>query len=159
MSFGRSMLTFMARVISLPPSRRRSWTPAGQRAFYVASAVKTICRPALVLRAERFTLGCSNQIPGAVAMTHATETTHGPARPPLVMAMDLGRGQWRLGFTIGAGQRPRSRTMFLAILFHAMINTSYNLFPNEGSHYNPVVLAATSTLMVAPILLWRDRPA
>jgi len=27
------------------------------------------------------------------------------------MAMDLGRGQWRLGFTIGAGQRPRSRTI------------------------------------------------
>jgi transposase len=27
------------------------------------------------------------------------------------MAMDLGRGQWRLGFVIGAGQRPRSRTI------------------------------------------------
>src|SRR2546422_11353207 len=46
-----------------------------------------------------------------MAMTHATETTYGPTRPTLVMAMDLGRGQWRLGFTIGAGQRPRSRTI------------------------------------------------
>jgi transposase len=27
------------------------------------------------------------------------------------MAMDLGRGQWRLGFAIGAGQRPRNRTI------------------------------------------------
>lgn len=42
-------------------------------------------------------------------MTHAAERTDGSARPTLVMAMDLGRGQWRLGFTIGAGQRPRSR--------------------------------------------------
>jgi hypothetical protein len=44
-------------------------------------------------------------------MTHATETVNGPAGPTLVMAMDLGRGQWRLGFAIGAGQRPRSRTI------------------------------------------------
>jgi len=44
-------------------------------------------------------------------MTHATETVKGPTRPTLAMAMDLGRGQWRLGFTIGAGQRPRSRTI------------------------------------------------
>jgi transposase len=44
-------------------------------------------------------------------MTYAMETTHGAARPTLAMAMDLGRGQWRLGFTIGAGQRPRSRTI------------------------------------------------
>jgi transposase len=44
-------------------------------------------------------------------MTHAIETVSGAARPTLVMAMDLGRGQWRLGFTIGAGQRPRSRTI------------------------------------------------
>jgi hypothetical protein len=43
-------------------------------------------------------------------MTQATETMNGAARPTLVMAMDLGRGQWRLGFAIGAGQRPRSRT-------------------------------------------------
>jgi hypothetical protein len=37
-------------------------------------------------------------------MTHATETVNGPARPALVMAMDLGRGQWRLGFAIGAAR-------------------------------------------------------
>jgi hypothetical protein len=39
-------------------------------------------------------------------MTEATETMNGPVRPTLVMAMDLGRGQCRLGFAIGAGQRP-----------------------------------------------------
>jgi uncharacterized protein len=34
------------------------------------------------------------------------------------------------------------RSLFLAILFHATINTAYSLFPNGGSHYNPAVTAA-----------------
>jgi transposase len=46
-------------------------------------------------------------------MTHATDQhrTDGSAAAPLVMAIDLGRAQWRLGFAIGAGHRPRTRTM------------------------------------------------
>jgi transposase len=44
-------------------------------------------------------------------MRHATDSTQEQVGPTLVMAMHLGRGQWRLGFTIGAGQRPRSRTI------------------------------------------------
>lgn len=39
------------------------------------------------------------------------------------------------------------KSLFLAILFHAMINTSYSLFPNGGSHYNPAVLASAVLLM------------
>jgi uncharacterized protein len=34
------------------------------------------------------------------------------------------------------------RSLFLAILFHATINTAYSLFPDGGSHYNPAVTAA-----------------
>src|SRR6202035_4350159 len=29
----------------------------------------------------------------------------------LLMSMDLGRRQWKLGFTTGVGQRPRQRTL------------------------------------------------
>ena len=39
------------------------------------------------------------------------------------------------------------RSLFLAVLFHAMINTSYNLFPNAGSPYNPGVVAAAVLIM------------
>lgn len=34
-----------------------------------------------------------------------------PGATPLLMAMELGRHEWRLGFTIGVGQRPRRRTL------------------------------------------------
>jgi membrane protease YdiL (CAAX protease family) len=34
------------------------------------------------------------------------------------------------------------QSLFSAILFHAMINTSYSLFPNQGSHYDPIIAAA-----------------
>jgi len=34
------------------------------------------------------------------------------------------------------------RSLFLAVVFHAMINTSLRLFPNDGSHYDPPVTAA-----------------
>jgi len=46
-------------------------------------------------------------------MTHATalDGVRGEAGVTLVMAMDLGRGSWRLGFTIGAGPRPRIRML------------------------------------------------
>jgi uncharacterized protein len=48
----------------------------------------------------------------------------------------------------------------LAVLFHAMINVTYSLFPNAGSHYNPSVVAIALTLMsfvVLPGLLVRRR--
>ena len=41
------------------------------------------------------------------------------------------------------------RSLFLAIIFHAMINISYSLFPNSGSHYNPIVLASVLMPIVA----------
>jgi CAAX protease family protein len=33
------------------------------------------------------------------------------------------------------------RSLFLAILFHATINTTYSLFPNGGSAYDPAIMA------------------
>jgi uncharacterized protein len=39
------------------------------------------------------------------------------------------------------------RSLLLAILFHAMINTAYSLFPDGGSHYNPAVTAAAVLLL------------
>jgi hypothetical protein len=41
------------------------------------------------------------------------------------------------------------RSLFLATVFHAMINTSFTLFPNGGSHYNPSVTAAALIVMAA----------
>lgn len=43
------------------------------------------------------------------------------------------------------------RSLFASIVFHAMINTSYSVFPNNGSHYNPTVLLLPMALLVAVI--------
>jgi len=45
------------------------------------------------------------------------------------------------------------RSLVLAIAFHAMINTSYSLFPNHGSHYDPVIAAAVLTAIAAMVAL------
>lgn len=42
-------------------------------------------------------------------------------------------------------------SVFQAILFHATINTTYSLFPNGGSHYNPLVLSGVLLLAVTII--------
>jgi membrane protease YdiL (CAAX protease family) len=39
------------------------------------------------------------------------------------------------------------RSLFLAVLIHASGNTAYALFPNGGSHYNPVMVAAAVLVM------------
>jgi membrane protease YdiL (CAAX protease family) len=56
------------------------------------------------------------------------------------------------------------RSVFTAIVFHAMLNTSEFLFPNFGSHYDPfyaaIVLAAAAaavTLVWGPKTLARSR--
>jgi membrane protease YdiL (CAAX protease family) len=41
------------------------------------------------------------------------------------------------------------RSLFLATVFHAMINTTFILFPNNGSHYDPSVSAAVLMAMTA----------
>ena len=44
------------------------------------------------------------------------------------------------------------RSLFTAIVFHAMINASFSLFPNEGSYYDPFVTAAVLIVIVGAIL-------
>ena len=45
------------------------------------------------------------------------------------------------------------RSLCLAILFHAMINVSWVLFPNDGSHYDPRVIAPILAAMAAALAL------
>ena len=51
------------------------------------------------------------------------------------------------------------RSLFLAVVFHAMINTSLRLFPNDGSHYDPpvtaAVLAGMAVLMAVSLMITR----
>ena len=47
------------------------------------------------------------------------------------------------------------KSVFVAVLFHAMINVSWVLFPNSGSYYDPFVRFVILTLAVGMILfLW-----
>jgi len=43
------------------------------------------------------------------------------------------------------------RSLFLAVLFHAMINTCWVLFPNGGSHYDPLVIAPILAAIAAAL--------
>jgi membrane protease YdiL (CAAX protease family) len=50
------------------------------------------------------------------------------------------------------------RSLCLAIAFHAMINTSFLLFPNNGSHYDPSVVAAVVMVMAALVAVISPKP-
>ena len=43
------------------------------------------------------------------------------------------------------------KSLFLAIVLHAMDNTCWKLFPNKGSHYNPAVTAIVLGFLIVPI--------
>lgn len=47
------------------------------------------------------------------------------------------------------------KSVFVAIVFHAMCNVAFYAFPNLGSHYNPLVtLVISSILVLMVIYLW-----
>jgi uncharacterized protein len=47
------------------------------------------------------------------------------------------------------------RSVFIAILFHAMLNVSEFLFPNYGSHYDPLIASVIMALTAGIVLfLW-----
>ena len=50
------------------------------------------------------------------------------------------------------------RSLFLATVFHAMINTSFTLFPNSGSHYDPPVVAVVLMVMTALVAVIGPKP-
>ena len=41
-----------------------------------------------------------------------------------------------------------NRSVFVAIVFHTFINVSTSLFPNQGSHYDPVITAVVLAVIV-----------
>jgi len=41
----------------------------------------------------------------------AQVSLQGPISPTLYLAFELSQKQWKLGFTVGMGQRPRIRTI------------------------------------------------
>ena len=50
------------------------------------------------------------------------------------------------------------RSLFAAIVFHAMFNVSFAVFPNHGSHWNPAVGGAiTAIVAVIVTFLWGSR--
>jgi hypothetical protein len=50
------------------------------------------------------------------------------------------------------------RSVFAAALFHAMVNVSWQLFPNQGSHYDPRITGLIAALMAAVVtVVWGPR--
>jgi membrane protease YdiL (CAAX protease family) len=50
------------------------------------------------------------------------------------------------------------KSLFAAIVFHAMFNVSFAVFPNYGSHWNPAVAGAiTAIVAVIVAFLWGSR--
>jgi hypothetical protein len=50
------------------------------------------------------------------------------------------------------------RSLFAASLFHAMDNVCTSLFPNEGSHYDPAIVAPIAAT-VAALVTWLWGPS
>jgi len=50
------------------------------------------------------------------------------------------------------------KSVFAAILFHAMVNVSNSLFPNYGSHYDPAIVGLiTAMIAVVVTFLWGSK--
>ncbi len=66
---------------------------------------------------------------------------------------------WQLVFTIAARvlmvwlYNNTGKSVFAAILFHATINVTYSLFPNNGSAYNPAVTGVLTVLVAIVVML------
>jgi hypothetical protein len=45
------------------------------------------------------------------------------------------------------------KSIFGAILFHAMTNVSWQMFPNQGSHYDPSITALIVTAVATAVTL------
>jgi hypothetical protein len=81
-------------------------------------------------------------VPWAVIQGHAADWVLAQSLLTILMRV-------LMGHLYAAG----GRSLFLATLFHATINTSYSLFPNNGSHYDPMTLCAVlalAMLLLAP---------
>jgi membrane protease YdiL (CAAX protease family) len=70
-------------------------------------------------------------IPWAFVQSHTPLWVLGQTALTVLMRIVMGR------IYVNGG-----KSLFLATLFHAAINTSYSAFPNDGSHYDPAMLCA-----------------
>ena len=81
-------------------------------------------------------------VPWWIGLGHSIEWVAGQALATVAMRLVMG---WIYAYG--------GRSLFLATVFHAMINTSFVLFPNNGSHYDPSVTAAVLMAMTALLAL------
>jgi membrane protease YdiL (CAAX protease family) len=48
-----------------------------------------------------------------------------------------------------------NQSVFIAAIFHATVNLSWQLFPNQGSHYDPLVTGLIATVLAATVtVVW-----
>jgi hypothetical protein len=57
----------------------------------------------------------------------AQDTLPNPISPPLYLAFELSQKQWKLGFTIGVGQRPR-----LDVAARSNAEARFNALPHQS---------------------------
>jgi len=55
--------------------------------------------------------------------------------------------------------RKTGRSVFAAILYHDLLNVSWILFPNNGSHYNPMITTLLTALAAAGLFFVKPKPA
>ena len=86
-------------------------------------------------------------VPWWIALGHSIGWVVGQSLATIVMRIVMG---WIYAYG--------GRSLFLATVFHAMINTSFTLFPNSGSHYDPSVTAAVLIVMAALVAVISPKP-
>jgi membrane protease YdiL (CAAX protease family) len=86
-------------------------------------------------------------VPWWIVLGHSIAWVAGQSLATVVMRIVMG---WM--YTHGG------RSLCLAIAFHAMINTSFKLFPNNGSHYDPPVVATVLIIMAVLVAVISPKP-
>ena len=147
----------------LPPPRISPWSTIGMTvgflAFGLAEELGWTGYATEPLQARYGALGAALALGVVWAAWHVV---------PLIQAHRA--PGWIAGWSVGTvGNRvimvwlfnKAGRSVFAAALYHDMLNVSWQLFPNEGSHYDPrvsgLVIAAVAALVAVPAL--RRQPA
>jgi hypothetical protein len=86
-------------------------------------------------------------VPWWIIQGHSIAWVAGQALATVVMRLVMG---WIYAYG--------GRSLCLAIAFHAMIDMSFALFPNNGSHYDPPVVAAVVIIMAVLVAVISTKP-
>jgi membrane protease YdiL (CAAX protease family) len=86
-------------------------------------------------------------VPWWIVLGHSIVWVAGQSLATVVMRLVMG---WMYAYG--------GRSLCLATVFHAMINTSFLLFPNNGSHYDPSVVAAVVIVMAMLVAVISPKP-